>query len=110
MPRLAATMRRHWAPALLCLTVLKAPAAPLDFDFAPGGNAHDHPAYDPQRGFGFEPGSAARFSVQLPEGNYRVTVRVGGTVAGATTLLAEQRRLLLEEVRTAKRKSVERSV
>lgn len=110
MPRLAATMRRHWAPALLCLTVLKAPAAPLDFDFAPGGNAHDHPAYDPQRGFGFEPGSAARFSVQLPEGNYRVTVRLGGTVAGATTLLAEQRRLLLEEVRTAKRKSVERSV
>jgi lysophospholipase L1-like esterase len=103
-------MRRPWAPwLLLSLTALDASAAPLEFDFTPGGNAHGHPDFDPERGFGFDPGGAARFSVRVPEGNYRVTVRLGGTSAGDTTLLAEQRRLMLEGVRTARRASAERS-
>ena len=92
------------APWLLVLVTSIASAAPLRFDFAPGGNAHGHPAYDADRGFGFEPGSAARFSVRVPEGNYRVSVRLGGTSAGTTTLLAEQRRLVIENLRTPARK------
>ena len=45
-------------------------------------------------GFGYEPqrrGSAFLFSAAVPEGNYRVTVRVGGRV----TVKAESRRLML---------------
>ncbi|HEX6397777.1 MAG TPA: rhamnogalacturonan acetylesterase [Steroidobacteraceae bacterium] len=103
-------MTRRWAAWLLSLAALDARAAPMEFDFGPGGSASGHPAYDPQRGFGFDPGSAARFSVRLPEGNYRVTVSLGGGAAGATTLLAEQHRLMLEDVRTTRRTSLERSV
>ncbi len=102
-------MRSPWTPWLLCLTALNVSGAPLEFDFSAGGNAQGHPAYDAQRGFGFEPGSTARFSVQVPEGNYRVTVRLGGPSPGATTLLADQRRLMLEDLRTAKRQIQERS-
>jgi len=109
MARLAHAMRRRWAPWLLVLTVLDVCAAPVEFGFGPGGNAHGRPAYDPQRGFGFEPASEARFSVRLPEGNYRVTLRLGGAAAGATTVFAEQRRLMLEDVRTARHESLERS-
>ena len=47
--------------------------------------------------------------MQVPEGNYRVTVRLGGPRPGATTLLAEQRRLMLEDLRTAKRQTQQRS-
>lgn len=100
---------RGWAAWLLSVAALDAGAAPLEFVFTGGGNAHQHPLYDGQRGFGFEPGDAARFSVRLPEGNYRVTVRLGGPQAGSTTLLAEQRRLMLEAVPTAKLRQVERS-
>ena len=32
--------------------------------------------YDPERGYGWE--DAGRFSVRLPEGNYRVTIVLGG--------------------------------
>ena len=102
-------MKLPCASCLLSLAALNASAAPVEFVFTPGGNAHGHPAYDPQSGFGFEPGSAARFSVRLPEGNYRVTVRLGGANVGDTTLLAEQRRLMLEQVRTARRRTEERS-
>ena len=102
-------MKLPCASCLLSLAALNASAAPTEFVFTPGGNAHGHPAYDPQSGFGFEPGSAARFSVRLPEGNYRVTVRLGGANVGDTTLLAEQRRLMLEQVRTARRRTEERS-
>src|SRR4051812_15321226 len=98
------SMRLRGTPWLLCLIALPASAAAWEFDFTAGGNAHGQPTYDPARGSGFEPGSAARFSVHVPEeGNYRVTVRLGGRDPGATTLLAEQRRLLLEDVRTARR-------
>jgi lysophospholipase L1-like esterase len=43
------------------------------------------------------------FSVALPEGNYNVTVTLGDAAgASTTTIKAELRRLLLEEVHTAK--------
>ena len=89
-------------PATLC-------AAPVSFDFTPGGNAAAHPVYDAERGFGFEAGAPTRFSMRLPEGNYRITVRLGARRAAArTSVLAEQRRLMLEDVATARGKFVER--
>lgn len=74
--------------------------------------------YDAKRGFGFEPGAVVRnvaarsghltadkpffFSVDLPEGNYDVTITFGGgDAASHTTVKSELRRLMLENVSTA---------
>ncbi len=74
--------------------------------------------YTAERACGFEPGVAVTavarpeggaitsdrpfyFSQRLPEGNYRVTVTLGGgAVAAETTVNAELRRLMLERVPT----------
>ena len=102
----------------------------LKFDFGPGkvrdGYRQVLPAdvYTKELGYGFEPGArvgcedrggdALRgdfctaaapfyFSVALPEGNYDVTVTFGDRSGeSATTVKAELRRLMLEEVRTAR--------
>jgi len=102
----------------------------LKFDFGPGkvkdGYRQVLPAtlYTKELGYGFEPGAqltcedrggdALRgdfctsdkpfyFSVALPEGNYDVTVTFGERAGeSVTTVKAELRRLMLEEVRTAK--------
>jgi lysophospholipase L1-like esterase len=64
-------------------------------------------AYDAARGFGLEHGTPNGaqpflFSVDLPEGNYNVTVTLGDDKAAAsTTVKAELRRLMLENVQTA---------
>src|SRR5262249_51474892 len=80
--------------------------------------------YSNERGFGFEPGAELKtiepggvasdkgylFSAMVPEGNYRVTVTLGGSaVASETTVNAELRRLMLERVRTAPAKNKPRS-
>lgn len=52
---------------------------------------------------------AAEFSVPLGQGNYRVLVVIGGAAAARTTIKAEGRRLMLEDVRTRAGQSVERS-
>ena len=98
--------------------------APLRFDF--GGTTptagtvavNVEQTFDVGTGYGFEPGSMATFvprrgggyvtgktpfmfSVQLPAGDYRVTVRLGGRDgASQTTVKAESRRLMLENVST----------
>jgi lysophospholipase L1-like esterase len=69
----------------------------LDFKFTKGGNAAGHPSYDGDRGFGFEVDAPTKFSVRLLEGNYRVTVELGGKRPRThARVLAEQRRLMLE--------------
>jgi lysophospholipase L1-like esterase len=101
------------------------------FDFGPGRVAPGYTQvlpntiYSKELGYGFEPGAAVScverggkdalrgdfctsdkpffFSVALPEGNYNVTVTLGDAAgASTTTIKAELRRLLLEEVHTAK--------
>ena len=91
-----------------------APGAPLaretapvwDFDFttAPPG------PYAPPVGHGFEPGPGRLFSVRVPEGDYRVTLDLGGEAASETTIKAEARRLMLEAVHVAARGSETRSI
>jgi len=80
------------------------------FDFSPrpaAGYTAVAPAteYSASRGYGFEPGAVAGkpsfFSVDLPEGNYNVTVTLGGAQEATTTVKSELRRLMLENVRTA---------
>jgi lysophospholipase L1-like esterase len=86
----------------------------LEFDFAEHGNVAPTDLYDADRGYGYEPTSrnspATRFSVRLPEGNFRVTIRLGDPHAPSeTTVKAEARRLMLERVSTARGKLVTRS-
>ncbi len=84
-------------------------ALPVKFDFRAGpgvaGVRQVLPAtlFSAESGSGFEPGATpAFFSVALPEGNYRVTVTLGAAEGeSATTIKAELRRLMLENVRTA---------
>lgn len=107
--------RERSACALACLLLavtlpFEASADTLHFDFSVGGNAAAHPLFDASTGFGFDAANPRRFSIRLAEGNYRVTVRLGSKkAAGSTTILAEQRRLVLEEVPTARRQSLTRS-
>jgi len=87
--------------------------------------------YSRERGYGFEPGAEPALvplkgagqalscgqpcrpfylSVDLPEGSYRVSLRLGGTAeASDTTVRAELRRLMLQSEQSAPGQSVERS-
>ena len=60
-------------------------------------------------GYGFEPGEAGRFSVALPDGEYRVTVTFGDArVAADTAIEAESRRLMMPQIHTAPRQLLTR--
>ncbi|MFG0287785.1 MAG: rhamnogalacturonan acetylesterase [Rhodopirellula sp. JB044] len=95
----------------LCFPVA---GAEYQFAFGPGvsqpGIVHVSPQtfYDSARGYGFLKTGAARtggsslFAVDVPEGNYNVTLRFGDPVESTTTTIkSEARRLMLEKVETA---------
>ncbi|MBV9923408.1 MAG: rhamnogalacturonan acetylesterase [Acidobacteria bacterium] len=114
----------------LCAAADARAQAALKFDFGPGkvkeGYRQVLPTtlYTKELGYGFEPGAQVTcldrggdalrgdfctssapfyFSVALPEGNYDVTVTFGDRAGETlTTVKAELRRLMLEEVRTSK--------
>ncbi len=72
--------------------------------------------YNQSRGYGFESGTGPAetrpffFSLALPEGNYKVTVTLGDPAAQSTTTVkAELRRLMLENVTVPAGKSEARS-
>jgi len=103
--------------------------AGFSFAFGPGPAPAGYAAlsadtvYSSERGYGFEPGAAVSivqdadpkrigstylrgdkpffFTVDLPEGNYNVTVGFGDKGASALTVKSELRRLMLENVKTA---------
>ena len=117
--------------ALACAVLAATPAwAQTKFDFGSGKVAPGFTqvlpdmVFTPERGYGFDPGAkvvavdrggddALRgdfctggqpffFSVVLPEGNYNVAVTLGDAAGESTTTVkAESRRLMLENVRTA---------
>lgn len=117
--------------ALTAFTVFSAVAVDspvMRFDF--GGRKPDRGGtavfpintYSAAKGFGFEPGLGVNsgddcvasekpflFSVSLPEGNYTVTATFGGNaIASDNTVKAEMRRLMLEQIKTAKGETVRR--
>jgi lysophospholipase L1-like esterase len=107
-------------PLFLTMLAAAAAAAPpqaMTYNLAPGRHAQgtqvsrDH-LYGSD-GYGFEPGGSADgflFSAAVPEGTYRVTVRLGDAKsAGETTVKAEARRLMLLNVATKPGRFVERS-
>jgi lysophospholipase L1-like esterase len=99
------------APALaLMLTAASLPAT-QSFDLRPE-SAERQRLYE-KGGHGMEPGGDAQaflFSVALPEGDYRVTVRLGDRrQAGNMTVKAEARRLMLNHVITRRGETIEHS-
>ncbi len=114
--------------AILLAAALAAPGlTSYQFNFGSDPKADWTPVapanvYSSAAGYGFEPGadlfqsagavSSAQpfyFSAKLPEGNYRVTVTLGGEAAATTTVKAELRRLMLEKVPSAPGASVTRT-
>lgn len=104
-------MKRLLIVAALLAALPAWAADPLRFSFAGTPAAGDvavapEQTYSRERGNGFEPGAPRNaagqpsfFSVDLPEGNYRVTATLGGAEASDTTVKAELRRLMLDGVR-----------
>src|SRR4051794_38312195 len=86
-------------------------------DNAPTGATLVRPddVYNDNREWGYEQKHssgtrAPTFSAKLREGNYIVTIVMGGgAIESNTTVKAEQRRLMLEAVRTAKGEIIRRS-
>ena len=79
-------------------------AQTFDFDLT-----KPQPVYTIENGAGYDllpaptkqnPTEPWYFSVRVPDGNYRVTIVLGGKRAGETTVRAEGRRLLAENVVT----------
>lgn len=99
------------AAALALMLGGPAPLAALRFDLRPG-SAERQRVYA-KGGHGMEPNATERdwlFSVALPEGNYRVTLRLGDQrAAGSISVKAEARRLMLRNVATRRGQFVERS-
>jgi lysophospholipase L1-like esterase len=92
---------RLWL-ALLCMGGAQAdPRTSFHFDLTSA-----IPTYSKEAGYGYEPGYSPGngpffFSVDVPEGNYRVTVTLGDAKATSeNTVFAELRRLMIEQVRT----------
>ena len=90
---------------MLCLTTS---AQTFDFDLT-----QPQPAYNDETGYGYDlleipnPKETAKpffFSVKVPDGNYRVSIEIGGKKNGNTTVRAEGRRLLIDQVLTPKKK------
>lgn len=79
---------------------------------------NEAPRYSEETGYGYDlietptKGSQSPFffSVRVPDGNYKVTVRLGSRKqAGITTVRAESRRLFIESVPTKKKEFIERT-
>ncbi|MGD0388830.1 MAG: rhamnogalacturonan acetylesterase [Tepidisphaeraceae bacterium] len=122
-------------PCLWCAPTLWArEKTDLKFSFAPGnpppGYLHVSPddIYNADPGYGFEPGANVAavergaagfvtsdkpfyFSVALPEGNYNVALELGdGAGESTTTVKAELRRLMLQNVHTDAGRLVTRTI
>lgn len=96
---------------LLTATAISAQEQARTFQLA------DAPRYSEETGYGYdlaptpEKGSKAPFffSVRVPDGNYKVTVRLGSKKqAGVTTVRGESRRLFVDNLPTRKGSSQRR--
>jgi lysophospholipase L1-like esterase len=92
----------------ILLLPLAAMAQTFDFDLT-----QPQPVYNEQDGYGFDVLPAPNmkkptaqpfyFSVRVPDGNYRVRVVLGGVKGGNTTVRAEGRRLMMDQILTPKK-------
>lgn len=102
--------RKTIITALACVPMMLA-AQTFDFDLT-----KPQPLFNEEAGYGYDvlpapdkkkPAEPFYFSVKVPDGNYRVKVVLGGKKNGNTTVRAEGRRLLIDNVLTAKVKDTQ---
>ena len=96
---------------LLTLVPIALCAQTFDFDLT-----KPQPVYNDQDGYGYDilptpdkkkPTEPFYFSIKVPDGNYRIKVVLGGKKDGNTTVRAEGRRLLMDNIVTAKAKDTQ---
>ena len=99
---------RNFLQLLFTLVPLAMSAQTFDFDMT-----QQQPVYSEQTGYGYDvlpaptkkaPQEPFYFSVKVPDGNYRVKVVLGGKKNSNTTVRAEGRRLLMDNITTGKAK------
>ena len=105
-------MRLRLLQAALALMLPMAMAAQtFDFDLT-----KPQPTYSDAQGYGYDvlpapdkkkPTDPFYFSVKVPDGNYKVRVVIGGKKNGNTTVRAEGRRLMMDNIVTAKAKDTQ---
>jgi len=112
--------------AIAILTTIACHAQQVNyrFDFTGGKTPEgfipitDQSIYTPQKGYGYDflPAPIATkdnpffFSIAVPDGNYKVTIKTGSRKkAGITTVRAESRRLFINNLSTKKGEIIERS-
>ncbi|MDO4163239.1 MAG: rhamnogalacturonan acetylesterase [Bacteroides sp.] len=105
---------KHLIIPLLCASL-------STFAQQPSSNTYtlaDAPRYSEETGYGYDltdtPTKGSNvpffFSVRVPDGNYKVTVRLGSKKkAGVTTVRGESRRLFVENLPTKKKQFVEKT-
>lgn len=95
---------------LACMPLMLS-AQTFDFDMT-----KPQPVYNEEAGYGYDvlpapdkkkPTEPFYFSVKVPDGNYRVKVVLGGKKNSNTTVRAEGRRLLMDEIVTKKAKDTQ---
>ena len=96
---------------LLAMMPLMMAAQTFDFDMT-----KPQPIYDDNNSYGYDiievpdkktPTGPFYFSVAVPDGNYRVTVKLGGKKNSDTTVRAEGRRLMMDHVTTKNAKDTQ---
>ena len=96
---------------LVAMMPLTLAAQTFDFDLT-----KPQPVYNAEQGFGYDvlpapdkknPAVPFYFSVKVPDGNYRVKVELGGKKNSNTTVRAEGRRLMMDNIVTKKAKDTE---
>ena len=99
---------RNFLQLLFTLVPLAMSAQTFDFDMT-----QQQPVYSEQTGYGYDvlpaptkkaPQEPFYFSVKVLDGNYRVKVVLGGKKNSNTTVRAEGRRLLMDNITTGKAK------
>jgi len=109
LARFISSARRSYVPVALCLLCDGAMGAEWKFDFGQSGEVPlgytrvtSQTAYDAGKGYGFLPGKGVSlFALDVPEGNYQVTVRMGNAQQATSTVIkAESRRLMTGKVET----------
>ncbi len=102
------SMKKTTLAIFLCLMPTFLWAQSFDFDLT-----KPQPVYNEQAGYGYDvlpapdkkkPAEPFYFSVKVPDGNYRVKVVLGGKKNSNTTVRAEGRRLLMDNITTLKKK------
>lgn len=104
-------MKNRTLYLLLALTPFTLVAQSFDFDMT-----KTQPVYNDIQGYGYDvlpapdkkkPTEPFYFSVKVPDGNYRVKVVLGGKKNANTTVRAEGRRLMMDQIITKKAKDTQ---